>query len=196
VKPLACEVSDYIWSDFNFGQQAKVAAVVNADYFEVWWFYPSAGSSENDRYVIWNYRENTWNIGTLARTSGVPVGAFANPIFFDLSGYVYDHESGFNYDAATPYAETGPIEIGVGDRIVVARQVLPDERIQGQVRMRFKSRFAPEGTETTHGPYTISAQYTDVRFSGRQVSFRVEGAQLGDWRVGNFRLDAVEGSRR
>lgn len=196
VKPLACEVSDYVWSDFNYGQQAKVAAVVNADYFEVWWFYPSAGSSENDRYVIWNYRENTWTIGSMARTSGVPVGAFANPIFFDPSGYVYDHESGFNYDGATPYAETGPVEIGVGDRIVVARQVLPDERIQGRVQMRFKSRFAPEGTETTHGPYTISSQYTDVRFSGRQVSFRIEGAQLGDWRVGNFRLDAVEGSRR
>lgn len=196
VKPLACEVSDYIWSDFNYGQQAKVAAVVNADYFEVWWFYPSAASSENDRYVIWNYRENTWTIGSMARTSGVPVGAFANPIFFDPSGYVYDHESGFNYDGATPYAETGPVEIGVGDRIVVARQVLPDERIQGQVRMRFKSRFAPEGAETAHGPYTISSQYTDVRFSGRQVSFRIEGAQLGDWRVGNFRLDAVEGSRR
>lgn len=196
VRPLACEVSDYVFSDFNYNQQAKVAAVVNADFFEVWWFYPSSGSTENDRYVLWNYRENTWNIGSLARTTGVPVGAFSSPIFFDPAGFVYDHETGFNYGGAMPFAETGPIEIGRGDQIVVARQVVPDERLQGQVRMRFKSRFAPEGAETTHGPYTISSQYTDVRFSGRQVSFRVEGVQLSDWRVGDFRLEAVAGGRR
>ena len=79
---------------------------------------------------------------------------------------------------------------------MVARQVVPDEKSQGSVSVSFKSRFAPEGTETTHGPYTISSKYTDVRFSGRQVSFRIEAAELGDWRVGNFRLEAVPGSRR
>lgn len=196
VKPLACEVSDYVFSDFNFGQMSKVAGVLNIDYFEVTWFYPSSGSSENDRYVTWNYRENTWNIGTLSRTTGAAAGVFQYPILFDASGYVYDHETGYNYDGATPYAETGPIEFGNGDQIMVARQVVPDEKSQGSVSVSFKSRFAPEGTETTHGPYTISSKYTDVRFSGRQVSFRIEAAELGDWRVGNFRLEAVPGSRR
>ena len=196
VKPLACEVADYVFSDFNHGQMSKVAGVLNIDYFEVTWFYPSSGSSENDRYVTWNYRENTWSIGTLSRTTGVAAGVFQFPILFDASGYVYDHETGYNYDGATPYAETGPIEFGNGDRIMVARQVVPDEKSQGSVSVSFKSRFAPEGTETTHGPYTISSKYTDVRFSGRQVSFKVTGVQLGDWRVGNFRLEAVPGSMR
>ena len=196
VRPLNCEVSDYVFANFNYGQASKVNAVLNTDYFEVIWSYPSNGSSECDRYVIWNYRENTWSIGAWARTSGVPAGVFQYPVLFDPSGYVYDHEYGYNYDGETPYAETGPIEIGSGDRIVVARQVLPDEKQQGQVTISFKTRFAPEGTETTHGPYTISSQYTDVRFSGRQVSFKVTGAQLGDWRVGNFRLEGVTGSKR
>lgn len=196
VKPLQCDVSDYVFSDFNYGQAAKVNGVLNVEYFEVTWFYPSSGSSECDRYVSWNYRENTWAIGSLARTTAVPRGVFQFPIMFDPSGYVYDHEVGYDYSGATPYAETGPIEFGNGDRIMVARQVLPDEKIQGEVSVSFKTRFAPEGAESTFGPYTISSKYTDVRFSGRQVSFKVSGAELGDWRVGNFRLEAVPGARR
>jgi hypothetical protein len=196
IKPLQCDVSDYVFSDFNYGQAAKVAAVLNSEFFEVTWFYPSGGSSECDRYVSWNFRENVWYFGTLARTTGVPAGVFQYPIMFDPSGYVYDHEVGYSYDGAAPYAESGPVEFGNGDRIMVARQVLPDEKIQGQVNVTFKTRFAPEGVESTYGPYTISAQYTDVRFSGRQVSYKVTGVELGDWRVGNFRLEAVPGARR
>jgi hypothetical protein len=37
---------------------------------------------------------------------------------------------------------------------------------------------------------------TSVRFSGRQVQMRVEGAQLADWRVGVMRLDLATGGRR
>lgn len=196
IKPLQCEVSDYVFSDFNYGQQAKVYGVLNIEYFEVTWFYPSSASSECNRYVTWNYRENTWTIGTLARTTGVSAGVFQYPIMFDPSGYVYDHEVGYNYDGATPYAETGPIEFGNGDRIMVARQIVPDEKNQGEVSVSFKTRFAPEGVESTFGPYTISSQYVDARFSGRQVSFKVQGVELGDWRVGNFRLEAVPGSKR
>lgn len=196
VKPLRSDVSDYVFSDFNYNQASKVNAVLNIEFFEVIWSYPSAASNECDRYVIWNYRENTWSIGSWARTTGVAAGVFDYPILIDPSGYVYDHEVGWNYDGASPYAETGPLEMGNGDRIMVARQVVPDEKTQGQVNVSFKTRFAPEGTESTFGPYTISSKYTDVRFSGRQVSFKVMGVQLADWRVGNFRLEAVPGGLR
>jgi hypothetical protein len=196
VKPLRSDVSDYVFSDFNYNQASKVNAVLNIEFFEVIWSYPSAASNECDRYVIWNYRENTWSIGSWARTTGVAAGVFDYPILIDPSGYVYDHEVGWNYDGASPYAETGPLEMGNGDRIMVARQVVPDEKTQGQVNVSFKTRFAPEGTESTFGPYTISSKYTDVRFSGRQVSFKVTGVQLADWRVGNFRLEAVPGGLR
>jgi len=196
VKALRCDVSDYVFSDFNYNQASKVNAVLNNEFFEIIWSYPSGESNECDRYVIWNYRENTWSIGSWARTTGVPSGVFDYPIMVDPSGYVYDHEVGWNYDGASPYAETGPLEMGNGDKVMVARQVVPDEKTQGQVNVSFKTRFAPEGTESTFGPYTISSKYTDVRFSGRQVSFKVTGVQLADWRVGNFRLEAVPGGGR
>jgi hypothetical protein len=196
VKKLDSTVSDYIYRNINYNQTAKIAAWVNVDYQEVWWHYPSEGSSECDSYVVWNYHENTWMIGSIARTTGIANGVFESPVLFDPSGYFYDHEVGYNYDGATLYAEAGPIELGNGDQIMVAKQVVPDERSQGSVSVEFKTRFAPEGVETTYGPYTISSQYTDVRFSARQVSFRVEAVELGDWRVGNFRLNAQPGSRR
>ena len=196
VKKLDSTVSDYIYRNINYNQTAKIAAWVNVDYQEVWWHYPSEGSSECDSYVVWNYHENTWMIGSIARTTGIANGVFESPVLFDPSGYFYDHEVGYNYDGATLYAEAGPIELGNGDQIMVAKQVVPDERSQGSVSVEFKTRFAPEGVETTYGPYTISSQYTDVRFSARQISFRVEAVELGDWRVGNFRLNAQPGSRR
>jgi hypothetical protein len=60
-------------------------------------------------------------------------------------------------------------EIGNGDRIIHAQELIPDEKTQGQTKITFKSRFTPEGTEQTFGPYTLTPQ-TDVRFTGRQVS--------------------------
>lgn len=196
VKKLESSVSDYVFSDMNYNQTAKITSWVNVDYQEVWWHYPSEGSNECDRYVVWNYREDTWMIGSLGRTIGIGNGVFDYPVMFDSSGYFYDHEIGYNYDGALLFAESGPMEFGSGDAIMVAKQVVPDERTQGSVNIKFKTRFAPEGTETTYGPYTISSKYTDVRFSGRQISFRIEANQLGDWRVGNFRIDATPGGRR
>lgn len=195
-KPLSCAVHDHVFSNINASQSSKVYAVHNGAFGEVWWFYPSASSVENDSYVVFNYRENHWSIGKLARTAAVDRGVFATPIAVGADGYVYEHEVGYNYDSAEVYVESGPLQIGQGDRMMVARQVLPDERTQGEVRLEFKTRITPEGSETTHGPYTITSGYTDVRFQGRQVSLRIEGARLADWRVGTLRLDAVAGSGR
>jgi hypothetical protein len=110
-------------------------------------------------------------------------------------GYIYEHEVGYNYDGSTPYAETGPIEIGNGDNVMAVTRVLPDEQTLGEVVVSFKTRMYPTSSETTFGPYT-AAQPTDVRFSARQVKVRYTGAILGDWRVGVNRLDALASGQR
>ena len=195
VKPMPCDVSDYVFTNMNYNQASKVYAVHNSKYGEVWWFYPSSSSNEVDSYVIYNYRENHWNIGTLARTAGVDRGVYLNPIMVDPSGYIYEHEVGYNYDSGSVYAESGPYEIGVGENIMSVRQVIPDEQTLGDVQISFKSRMYPTSTETTHGPYSAS-QPTDARFSGRQVKIRYTGAVLEDWRVGVTRVDAVAAGKR
>jgi hypothetical protein len=195
VKPMPCDVSDYVFSNMNYNQASKVYAVHNSKYGEVWWFYPSSASNEVDSYVTYNYREGHWNIGSMGRTAGVDRGVFLNPIMVDASGYVYEHEVGYAYDGGSVYAESGPYEIGNGDNIMSVRRVIPDEQTLGEVAISFKSRMYPTSTETTYGPYP-AAQPTDVRFSGRQVKIRYTGAVLEDWRVGVNRVDATTAGKR
>ena len=56
VRPLPCDVSDYVFSDFNRTMREKVICGHNAQFGEVWWWYCSASATEPDRYVAWNYR--------------------------------------------------------------------------------------------------------------------------------------------
>jgi len=195
VKPMPCDVSDYVFQNLNYNQASKVYAVHNSKYGEVWWFYPSNASNEVDSYVTYNYRENHWNIGVMGRTAGTDRGVFTNPTMVDASGYIYEHEVGYAYDSGVVYAESGPFEIGNGDNIMSVRQVIPDEQTLGEVQISFKTRFYPMDTEYTYGPYSAAIP-TDVRFSGRQVKIRYTGAVLEDWRVGVNRIEAVAAGKR
>ena len=195
VKPLPCDVSDYVFNDINLTQKSKIYAVHNSKFGEIWWFYPSNDSNENDSYVTYNYREGHWNIGTLSRLAGVDAGVYTYPIMVDTNGYIYEHEVGFDYDSAVLYAQSGPIELGTGENIMNVRQVIPDEQTLGEALVSFKSRFYPTGAESSFGPYT-AANPTSVRFSGRQVEIKVTGNTLSDWRIGVMRLEATAGGRR
>ena len=195
VKPLPSDVSDYVFSNMNFNQASKVYAVHNSKFGEIWWYYPSSGSNENDSYVTFNYRENHWNIGTLARTAGADSGVFVNPLMVSTDGFIYEHEVGFAYDSASVYAESGPVQLGNGDNIMSVRQVIPDEQTLGEAVVSFKTRNYPTGTQSTFGPYT-AANPTSVRFSGRQVNMKVTGNTLADWRIGVMRLEAVASGKR
>lgn len=195
VQNLPCEVSDYVFSSVNRDQVTKIYALVNSGWSEVWWFYPSEDSVECDRYVAWDYKDNVWMTGDIDRTAGVDRGAFRQPMWIDPDGVLYEHEVGNQHGANEVYAETGPITIGTGDNVMKITSLIPDERTQGDVTATFKTRFYPNGTESTFGPYTMSTP-TSVRFTGRQIRMRVSGATNSDWRVGIMRVDAVAGGKR
>jgi len=195
VKPLPSDVGDYVFQNINYAQSSKVYAVHNSQFGEIWWFYPSTASTENDSYVTYNYRENHWSIGTLARTAGTGAGVYTSPMMVSTDGYVYEHEVGFAYDGASVFAESGPIQLGNGDNVMSVREVIPDEQTLGEAVVSFTSRLYPTGTQSSFGPYS-AANPTSVRFSGRQVNVKVTGAVLADWRVGTMRLDAVAMGKR
>lgn len=196
VSPLQCEVLDYVVSNLSQTQRSKVYAVANNQYGEIWWLYPSASNSECDSYVAYNYREGHWSIGALDRTAGTDRGVFSYPLMVSSDGYVYEHEVGVSYDGTAPFARSGAIELGGGERLMVARQVIADENAMGSVSLQFITKFAPSGSETTKS-YTIDSIYTPVRFTGRQVEMKITGASPStDWRVGVMRLDAVAGGER
>ena len=197
VQELPCEVRDYVFSDFNQDQQSKVWGMALGGENEIWWFYPSSNSLEIDRYVGYNYADKHWLLGSLARTAGAARGVFATPIMSDHTTVtnLQNHEQGFNYDGATVFCETGPISMGNGDNIVSVTDIIPDEKTQGDVDLKFKSKFYPNDTERTFGPFNPSNP-TSVRFTGRQIKMRVEGDNATNWNVGTMRLETKSGGKR
>jgi hypothetical protein len=192
---IKCDVLDYVFDNLNRNQISKVYAVHNSQFGEIWWFYPSGSSKENDSYVTLDYKEGHWTIGSLGRTACVDRGVFDNPIWSDASGNLLNQETGINHGSSVPYAESGPISLGNGDNVMRVTNLIPDEKVQGEVKVSFKTRLYPNDTETTYGPYTL-LNPTDVRFTGRQVRIKVEGNGYHNWRSGIMRIEARPGSKR
>ena len=195
VEEIECEVADFIFGDISEDQASKAHAVTNGQFGEVWFFFPCGSSTEVDKYVSYNYRSGFWAIGELARTTGVDRGAFPQPVWVGSDSVANDHEVGLSYGGADIYAESGPLMLGSNASLVTAQELHPDETTQGDVTFTFKVRNYPNAAETSHGPYT-AATPTNVRFTGRQIRMRADGATLADWRVGAPRLRVAERGRR
>jgi len=194
-KELPCEVSDYVFDDINEDQITKSFAVHNSAYGEIWWFYPSEGSTEVNKYVAFDYKENHWEIGNMERTAGIDSGVFRHPIWIDASNNLYNHEDGYTHGGETPFVESAPISIGNGDQVMKVNKLIPDELTQGEVKVRFKTRFYPNDTETTHDLLTMGNPVS-TRFTGRQIRMRIEGNGNNNWRVGVMRIEATAGGGR
>lgn len=69
VETLPCSLRQFIFSNINKDQLFQVVSGTNEGFNEVWWFYPSAGSTVNDTYVIYNHLERVWYYGYLTRTA-------------------------------------------------------------------------------------------------------------------------------
>jgi hypothetical protein len=200
VQPLDCDVQDAVFGDMNRNQVSKVSAVHLADQGEIWWFYPSESATENNRYVCWAYREserlgrNIWTVGELARTAGNGRGVFPNPLMVDPGGWLYEHETGVNFDgvAQPPFIETGPIEIGQGDRMAEVQRIVPDQLADGNTAVTLYGRDWPNGPERSSGPHVLTSP-TDLLFQAREVRLRFTGADSASWRIGAMRLDLVPG---
>ena len=93
VDTLPCSLRQYIFDDINTGQLEQIYAGQNEKYNEVWWFYPSAGSTYNNRYVVYNYLEKLWYYGQLLRSAwmgshiqAVPIAAYNKAAVLAVEG--------------------------------------------------------------------------------------------------------------
>lgn len=202
VRDIECEVEDYVFDDMNRDQRIKVHCLVNHEFDEITWFYPSSSSTEIDRYVTWNYVEEHWTLGTLSRTAAVSATTTnLKPIMLDSTGAVYLHESGWDHSIGqggsnvTPYIESGPVEIGNGDHTLHVYKVVPDEANLGDVQASLYVSFQPMDSETEIGPFTATSNQ-DARAHGRWARLKLSEVNADDWRVGKFRLDVKKGGKR
>ena len=215
VQRIPCTVRDYVFDDFNTAQADKVVAGANISFSEVWWFYPSSSSDENDRYVVYNYQEDIWFIGTLARTAWLDRGISALPVATGTDNYLFNHETGAKADgsAMTSFIESGDLGISDGNQFSFVSRVLPDLNFRETnvnnttVNFILNAKNAPGQTAQTTTTDTITKssnvpvdQYTDqyqTRLRGRSFTFKVQSTDLNVlWRLGIPRVDIRPDGRR
>ena len=156
VKSLPCTVEDFVYDNFDTTKGQQVYAGLNNLYTEIIWYYPSSGSEYNDKYVVYNYGENTWYTGTEARTSWMDATVYQNPFAtkYDVSASgtfpaivgesglgqttYFEHEVGT--DQVNPNGTTTTIssfiqsfdfdianpEMGEGEFFLAVRRFIPD----------------------------------------------------------------------
>ena len=201
VKALPCTVRDTVFEDFNNSQGEKVFAAINTSFGEVTWFYPSSNSSDNDKYVTFNYEQNIWYFGSLGRSCWLDRGLKEFPVAGSSNLYLYNHEIGADDDgsAFTAYIESSPVDIGEGDKFLFARRLIPDisfanstSQALQQATFTIKTERFPGTGYTTSTATTVgqSATQNNIRARGRSFGIRVESDGLGvAWRLGSPRLD-------
>lgn len=178
---IPCPVRDYLFDNLAAVQEDLIFAGHNSRWNEVWWFYPSAETNENAAYVVYNYRDNLWYIGTFTITAWGDLADSGFPIAVDADGTVqfYERPTGTdNGDAISWHFETAPVDIEDGDRVYMIDRFMPDNRdLVGGCTLIMKSRFWANGTETTTtvGTFNSATQSLAFRAKGRQISYRIEG---------------------
>ncbi len=219
VQSIPCPVEEYVFANTNAQQRLKITAAVNSKFNEVWWFYPSTSSTTNDSYVVYNYAENSWYYGTLARTAWDDNAVSNLPIAASTDGYIYYHESGIDDGSTNPpsaissYIESSSIEIGDGDQFMFLSRVLPDLTFRNSTTASPLATFTVSARDfpgesfgqTNSGDAVRSAtvpveQFTDqlfFRLRGRAMSLKIESSDIGtQWRLGTPRADVRPDGRR
>jgi hypothetical protein len=123
VRPLPCELWDYVFKDINVLQSAKAHARFNSTFGEVWFFYCSAASLEIDRAVIFSVENGSWTKATLSRLAWLDAGIFERPIAIDGSNMIFEHESGTSANGAAMGSFRGLSPHCSGRRPAVRRAV-------------------------------------------------------------------------
>lgn len=218
VRQIDCPVRSYVFDGLNNNQREKVAAGHNAAFGEIWWLYPSAGSQNNNSYVVYNYMRDVWYYGTIERTAWIDRGIFRAPLALAADGMIYFHETGLNDGSQNPpapihaYIESSPVDISEGDQFMFAYRMLPDITFRNstsapQATFTLKAQRFPGGPQygdqaslVSRVVQAIIEQFTTqtfVRIRGRAIALRVESNTVGTaWRLGVPRLDIRTDGRR
>ena len=223
--PLKCDVRRYVFNDFNTEQYSQVFSGTNESFHEVWWFYCSSSATNIDRYVIYNYLEDIWYYGTLARTAWLDSGLRDNPLAATYDNNLVDHESGIDDNqgsstaAITAYVESSEFDLDDGHKFMHVNRIIPDVSFDGStatspvVTMTLKPlRNSGSGihstpslggvnnatvTRTASSPVEVFTDQINVRVRGRQLSMRIESSAEGvTWQLGAPRLDMRPDGRR
>jgi hypothetical protein len=173
---LPCSVKDYVFNDLNWNQAEKICGGSNMSFNEVWWFYPSLESEENDRYVVYNYNEKVWTVGTIVRTAWIDRGIEDYPRSAGVDGYVYFHEIGQDDGSTNPalpivaYIESAPIEIGSGETFGFAWRMIPDLTFRNSSAANPTVNFVLQAQDYSGSAFSQTSNNDTARISNTTTS--------------------------
>lgn len=225
VNTLVCDLRRYIFEDIAQGQYDQVFASTNERYHEIWWFYCSEGSTTVDKYVVYNYVDNIWYYGNMARTAWTDSGTSLYPLAATYNNKIVLHEIGSD-DLET--STTQPISAHIlssefdlddGHNYMFAWRMIPDVTFEGSsasspsVTMTLyplknsgsgynspRSEGGNSSATVTRSVSTPVEAYTDqiyLRVRGRQLAMKIESSGEGvQWQLGTPRIDLRPDGRR
>ena len=225
VQQMRCDLRQYVYGDVNIAQQFQFHSGGNAAFGEVWWFYCSRASSTVDRYVVYNYKDDVWYYGTMARTAWLDAGLRGSPIAAGYNGQLLYHERGNDDGAVTPVApieafvESADFDIGDGHNFGLVSRILPDISFDGSDTATPAVHFGVRPRRNAGAPYEVEdnpvvasvnnystmqtypvqqfTQQVNVRLRGRQMALRVSSDMTGvAWQLGAPRIDLRPDGRR
>jgi len=219
VETLPCTLRTFLFQDVDYSQADKIVSGTNEGFNEVWWFYPSANSNTNNRYIIYNYLEKIWYYGNIERTAWLdsPSREFPQAIQYDSTteiGYLLDHENGINDDTLPmeAYIQSSDFDLDDGEKFILTRRMIPDVNFTAStsatptVNFAIRPRNFP-GSSFETDPFDSQSVvessigvYTDqvfIRARARQMAIKVSSTALGvQWQLGSPRLDGRADGKR
>jgi hypothetical protein len=226
---LPCDLRQFVFTDettkVDQTQSEQVFCGTNEGFNEVWWFYPSEGSTVNNVYVVYNYLEKVWYYGFIGRSAWLDSGLLATPLGATYSNNLVSHEVGVNDNTlSTPqpieaYISSAEFDIDDGYKVGFVWRVLPDITFRGStasnpsVVMTLKpmqnSGSGYNNPESVGGinqaqvarsaiiPIEAFTGQINTRVRGRQLVMEVRSTDLDvQWQLGSPRIDIRPDGRR
>ena len=219
VKKLPCTVEQFIFDNINITGSENAFAGHNGEFNEIMWFYPRTGSDQINAIVAYNYLEQTWWTGTLARTTWIDREVFDNPVaseYFentvannevilgltDGATQMFSHEVGNDADgtAITAFVKSGAVEIGEGNDFSFVSKLIPDVQNQlGTLNAKLEFKNYPNNSTSVlkTATFTDATEFVSLRGRGREFTVNVVSNTTGtSWRLGTQRFDIQPDGRR
>ena len=218
VDTLPCTLRNHVFENINFDQMSQVVCGTNEQWNEVWWQYPTANSSVNDAYVIYNHFDKIWYYGTMNRTAwnDSPLRPFPQAVGgADGSQYIYNHEDGVDDDLLpmASYIQSSDFDIVDGEQFLLIKRIIPDIEFSGSnmvtnpnpsTLITMKPRNFPGSAYATSPAKNVIETSVNVytnqiflRARARQMGFKISSSDIGvQWQLGSPRLDGRPDGKR
>lgn len=219
VQKVPCSVLSKVFEELNYDKREVIFSALNSLFNEIIWFYPSGDSTEPDKYALFNYVDNTWAYGSMARSSWSDSGLREKPNAsydkgpYDSGAYqgidrsiIYNHEDGYTADDSKMDSsiESAYFDIEDGDLSMFADRFAPDFRsLEGSPELTavLTAKNYPSSSTSKEKSLTLTGttEFVNTRLRGRTMSIKFNDSTSpsgAGWELGDSRIRIKPDGRR